>query len=49
MARVAEVVGRYGPDTIVSRFIQRAAPEIHAAVQRVEGRLHEAGAVGQPM
>ncbi|MGG2465634.1 HD domain-containing protein [Streptomyces sp. RGM 3693] len=48
-ARVAEIVNRYGPDTIVGRFIQRAAPEIHAAVQRVEGRLHEAGAVGQPM
>ncbi|MFI5986377.1 HD domain-containing protein [Streptomyces sp. NPDC051555] len=38
-ARVSEIVGRYGPDTIVGRFIQRAAPEIHAAVQRVEGRL----------
>ncbi|QRX92341.1 HD domain-containing protein [Streptomyces noursei] len=48
-ARVAEIVDRYGPDTIVGRFIQRAAPEIHAAVQRVEGRLHEAGTVGQPM
>ncbi|WP_328546682.1 HD domain-containing protein [Streptomyces platensis] len=47
--RVAEIVGRYGPDTIVGRFIQRAAPEIHAAVQRVEGRLREAGAVGQPI
>lgn len=44
--RVAEIVGRYGPDTIVGRFIQRAAPEIHAAVQRVEGRLRGAGAVG---
>ncbi|MGA4881624.1 HD domain-containing protein [Streptomyces lydicamycinicus] len=47
--RVTEIVGRYGPDTIVGRFIQRAAPEIHAAVRRVEGRLREAGAVGQPM
>lgn len=37
--RVSEIVGRYGPDTIVGRFIQRAAPEIHAAVQRVDQRL----------
>ncbi|MGW2416427.1 HD domain-containing protein [Streptomyces tubercidicus] len=49
-ARVAEIVGRYGPDTIVGRFIQRAAPEIHAAVQRVEERLSAAGQpAGQPM
>lgn len=33
-ARVAEIVQRYGPDTVVGRFIQRAAPEIHAAVAR---------------
>jgi HD domain len=45
-ARADEIVGRYGPDTIVGRFIQRAAPEIYAAVGRVEGRM--AGA-GQPM
>ncbi|MEU9498741.1 HD domain-containing protein [Streptomyces sp. NPDC048196] len=38
-ARVAEIVSRYGPDTIVGRFIQRAAPEIHASVQRIESRL----------
>ncbi|MHC0432027.1 HD domain-containing protein [Streptomyces sp. O3] len=48
-ARVAEIVGRYGPDTIVGRFIQRAAPEIHAAVGRVEARLSAAQAAGQPM
>ncbi|MFG2750060.1 HD domain-containing protein [Streptomyces xanthophaeus] len=47
--RVSEIVGRYGPDTIVGRFIQRAAPEIHAAVQRVEGRLSSARVPGQPM
>ncbi|MEU6877960.1 HD domain-containing protein [Streptomyces sp. NPDC046712] len=47
--RVAEIVGRYGPDTIVGRFIQRAAPEIHAAVKRVEGRLEVARGAGQPM
>ena len=38
-ARIAEIVGRYGPDTIVGRFIQRAAPEIHAAVDDVSQRL----------
>lgn len=37
--RVGEIVGRYGPDTIVGRFIQRAAPEIHAASERVLERL----------
>ncbi|MEU6659577.1 HD domain-containing protein [Streptomyces sp. NPDC046821] len=45
-ARVSEIVGRYGPDTIVGRFIQRAAPDIHAAVKRVEGRLNVAEGVG---
>ncbi|MDI5971428.1 HD domain-containing protein [Streptomyces sp. SL13] len=45
-ARVEEIVGRYGPDTVVGRFIQRAAPEIHAAAGRVEKRM---AAVGQPM
>ncbi|WP_431041452.1 HD domain-containing protein [Streptomyces sp. P1-3] len=48
-ARVAEIVSRYGPETIVGRFIQRAAPEIHAAVHRVEGRLSAARAADQPM
>ncbi|MEK2475530.1 HD domain-containing protein [Streptomyces noursei] len=48
-ARVAEIGERYGPDTIVARFIQRAAPEIHAAVERVEGRLRRVGVVVQPM
>ncbi|MFJ9416217.1 HD domain-containing protein [Streptomyces sp. NPDC101227] len=42
-ARVSEIVNRYGPDTIVGRFIQRAAPEIHASVQRVESRLTAVG------
>ncbi|WP_172383588.1 HD domain-containing protein [Streptomyces sp. MNP-20] len=37
--RVQEIVDRYGPDTIVGRFIQRAAPEIHAASGRVLRRL----------
>ncbi|RAJ42826.1 putative nucleotidyltransferase with HDIG domain [Kitasatospora sp. SolWspMP-SS2h] len=42
-ARIAEIVGRYGPDSIVGRFIRRAEPEIHAAAQRVEHRLELAG------
>jgi hypothetical protein len=37
--RVAEIVGRYGADGIVGRFIRRAAPEIFAAVERVEAAL----------
>ncbi|PNG98556.1 hypothetical protein SMF913_14581 [Streptomyces malaysiensis] len=43
-ARLDEIVQRYGPDTIVGRFIQRAAPEIHAAAARVESRMAEAEA-----
>lgn len=45
-ARVAEIVGRYGPETIVGRFIQRAAPEIHATVHRIEDRITAAKAAG---
>ncbi|WP_327370365.1 HD domain-containing protein [Streptomyces sp. NBC_01217] len=37
--RLDEIVKRYGPETVVGRFIQRAAPEIHAAARRVEERL----------
>ncbi|MGD9483315.1 HD domain-containing protein [Streptomyces sp. TRM70308] len=37
--RVAEFLGRYGDDSVVGRFIQRAAPEIFAAVERVEAAL----------
>jgi putative nucleotidyltransferase with HDIG domain len=37
--RVAEIVGRYGPDSVVGRFIRRASPEINAAVGRVEAAL----------
>lgn len=47
--RVNEIVARYGPDTIVGRFIQRAAPEIHAFVQRVECRLRAVRESAQPM
>ncbi|WP_208973099.1 HD domain-containing protein [Streptomyces malaysiensis] len=46
--RLAEIVERYGPETIVGRFIQRAAPEIHAAVGRVENQLAAAQAADQP-
>ncbi|MGW2188565.1 HD domain-containing protein [Streptomyces sp. NPDC001719] len=42
--RVEEIVRRYSPDSIVGRFIQRAAPDVHAAVARVERRLAGAGA-----
>ncbi|RLV08665.1 phosphohydrolase [Streptomyces griseocarneus] len=37
--RVAEIVDRYGPDSVVGRFIRRASPEIFAAVERVEAAL----------
>ncbi|GAA2129174.1 HDIG domain-containing protein [Kitasatospora kazusensis] len=37
--RVAEIVGRYGADSVVGRFIRRASPEIFAAVARVEAAL----------
>jgi HD domain len=37
--RITEIVGRYGPDSVVGRFIRRAAPDIHAAAQRVEAVL----------
>lgn len=38
-ARLAEITGRYGADSPVGRFIRRAAPEIFAAVGRVEAAL----------
>ncbi|MFD4143656.1 HD domain-containing protein [Streptomyces sp. NPDC058572] len=37
--RVAEILGRYGAESIVGQFIRRAAPEIFAAVERVEAAL----------
>ncbi|MEC3995326.1 HD domain-containing protein [Actinacidiphila sp. DG2A-62] len=43
-ARVAEILSRYGDSSVVGRFIRRAAPEIFAAVERVEVAL----AQGQP-
>ncbi len=41
--RVAEIVGRYGGDSIVGRFIRRAEPLIRAAVDRTEERAAAAG------
>ncbi|MFJ3536721.1 HD domain-containing protein [Streptomyces sp. NPDC090109] len=37
--RVAEILSRYGDDSVVGRFIRRAAPEIFGAVGRVEAAL----------
>ncbi|MFF4448189.1 HD domain-containing protein [Streptomyces sp. NPDC001502] len=37
--RVTEVLGRYGADSLVGRFVRRASPEIFAAVARVEAVL----------
>lgn len=42
-ARVEEILGRYGTDSVVGRFIRRAAPAIHGSVARVQARGHEAG------
>ncbi|MFE3905525.1 HD domain-containing protein [Streptomyces sp. NPDC059153] len=38
-ARLAEIMDRYGADSLVGRFIRRASPEILAAVERVEAAL----------
>ncbi|MCK8677938.1 phosphohydrolase [Streptomyces lichenis] len=37
--RVAEISSRYGDNSVVGRFIRRAAPEIFASVERVEAAL----------
>ncbi|MCC3775358.1 HD domain-containing protein [Streptomyces sp. UNOB3_S3] len=47
--RVAEIVGRYGPDSVVGRFIRRAEPEIQAASDRVQRRLAATVGADQPM
>jgi hypothetical protein len=41
--RLREIVGRYGEDSVVGRFIRRAAPHIHASVDRVRTAAAEAG------
>lgn len=38
-ARLAEITGRYGSDSLVGRIIRRASPDILAAVGRVEAAL----------
>ena len=40
--RVAEILGRYGPDDLVSQFIRRAWDDLNAAVERTERRLEAA-------
>ncbi|MFF4363548.1 HD domain-containing protein [Streptomyces sp. NPDC001604] len=42
-ARLSEILGRYGLDSIVGRFIRRAEPELRAAVHRVDVRLATVG------
>ncbi|MFI1868558.1 HD domain-containing protein [Streptomyces jumonjinensis] len=42
-ARVDEILGRYGEDGVVGRFIRRAAPSIHNSVNRIEARATDAG------
>ncbi|MEV7287661.1 HD domain-containing protein [Streptomyces sp. NPDC093252] len=37
--RVAEIIGRYGADHVVGRFIRSAAPEIFSSVERIEVAL----------
>ncbi|WP_329103576.1 HDIG domain-containing protein [Micromonospora sp. NBC_01699] len=37
--RLIEIRTRYGPDDLVTRFIDRAEPDIVAAVRRTEARL----------
>ncbi|MGW3148346.1 HD domain-containing protein [Streptomyces sp. NPDC001177] len=37
--RIAEIVGRYGADSVVGRFIRRAAPEILSSVERIDAAL----------
>ncbi|MFC0526254.1 HD domain-containing protein [Phytohabitans kaempferiae] len=40
--RLDEIRARYGPDALVTRFIDRAQPQIVGAVQRTAKRLAEA-------
>lgn len=45
--RVNEIAGRYGPDSLIGKFIRRAEPEILACTSRVLERV--AAAKRQPM
>ncbi|MFJ2906284.1 HD domain-containing protein [Streptomyces sp. NPDC087212] len=44
--RINEITGRYGPDSLIGRFIRRAEPEILACTSRVLDRV--AAAKRQP-
>jgi hypothetical protein len=37
--RATEITGRYGADSVVGRFIRRAAPGIVSATERTEAAL----------
>lgn len=41
--RIEEIQKRYGPEDLVTFFIQQARPELEAAVARTEERLRAAG------
>lgn len=41
--RIQEIQKRYGPEDLVTFFIRQAEPELVAAVERTETRLHIAG------
>ncbi|HEY9468944.1 MAG TPA: HD domain-containing protein [Propionibacteriaceae bacterium] len=41
--RLAEIISRYGPDSLVGRFIDQARSEMIDAVRRTEERLRAAG------
>ncbi|KPI17652.1 metal-dependent phosphohydrolase HD sub domain-containing protein [Actinobacteria bacterium OK074] len=38
-----EILGRYGEDSVVGRFVRRAAPRIHGSVERVRAAAVEVG------
>lgn len=41
--RIAEILERYGPDSVVGRFIELAGPDLRAATQRVASTLEAHG------
>ncbi|MER6782726.1 MULTISPECIES: HD domain-containing protein [unclassified Streptomyces] len=48
--RINEIAGRYGPESLIGRFIRRAEPEMLLCTVRVLTRMSEAKAgVAQPM
>jgi hypothetical protein len=49
--RIAEVLARYGEQSVVGRFMHRAAPQLRASTERVQQRLSHVQALGvrQPM